>query len=240
MWQGYMLLHLPLPQIERIYLKTLQMLQQTCFRGGPHHPTSIYRKPTYQLLPNSTPFSRALTPNAKYQVSTSNLYYNLKMNVVEAVRSAVSKRQSAPFSQNLMDERGVPSGPLEWYRKFPILSRSLVMTYMFIISTFTKLHYRKICSFWTEIDACIILLLLLRVPGLAYGTVAKRYRRHLRCLHHVQRQKIDGVPNFGVSTLSLSRDIDKFRIHPKMREREFVIFFPTRVDACYVLTPFYM
>ena len=32
------------------------------------------------------------------------------------------------FSQNLVDERGVPSGPLERYRKFPILSRSLVMT----------------------------------------------------------------------------------------------------------------
>eukprot|EP00116_Pleurobrachia_bachei_P017008 sb/3477270/ len=32
------------------------------------------------------------------------------------------------FSQNLVDERGVPPGPLEQYRKFPILSRSLVMT----------------------------------------------------------------------------------------------------------------
>eukprot|EP00116_Pleurobrachia_bachei_P014757 sb/3475019/ len=32
------------------------------------------------------------------------------------------------FSQNLVDERGVPPGPLERYRKFPILSRSLVMT----------------------------------------------------------------------------------------------------------------
>eukprot|EP00116_Pleurobrachia_bachei_P003403 sb/3463665/ len=32
------------------------------------------------------------------------------------------------FSQNLVYERGVPSGPLERFRKFPILSRSLVMT----------------------------------------------------------------------------------------------------------------
>eukprot|EP00116_Pleurobrachia_bachei_P018077 sb/3478339/ len=31
------------------------------------------------------------------------------------------------FSQNLVDERGVPPGPLVRYRKFPILSRSLVM-----------------------------------------------------------------------------------------------------------------
>eukprot|EP00116_Pleurobrachia_bachei_P005835 sb/3466097/ len=32
------------------------------------------------------------------------------------------------FSQNLVDERGVPPGPLVRYRKFPILSRSLFMT----------------------------------------------------------------------------------------------------------------
>eukprot|EP00116_Pleurobrachia_bachei_P002603 sb/3462865/ len=44
---------------------------------------------------------------------------------IKAVKVRVVRRV---FSQNLVDERGVPSGPLERYRKFPILSRSLVMT----------------------------------------------------------------------------------------------------------------
>eukprot|EP00116_Pleurobrachia_bachei_P012154 sb/3472416/ len=42
---------------------------------------------------------------------------NFKVRVVRRV-----------FLQNLVDEWGVPPGPLVRYRKFPILSRSLVMT----------------------------------------------------------------------------------------------------------------
>eukprot|EP00116_Pleurobrachia_bachei_P014997 sb/3475259/ len=45
------------------------------------------------------------------------------------------------FLQNLVDERGVPPGPLVRL-KFPILSRSLVMTKMFTL--------------WIEMDACIV------------------------------------------------------------------------------------
>eukprot|EP00116_Pleurobrachia_bachei_P016237 sb/3476499/ len=40
----------------------------------------------------------------------------------------------------------------------------------------------------------------------------------------VDRQKIAGVPNFGVSTLSATRDIDNYRKRPKVREREIVTF----------------
>eukprot|EP00116_Pleurobrachia_bachei_P000606 sb/3460868/ len=93
------------------------------------------------------------------------LYLKLTLECSTRVRLPFKVRVAhRVFSQNLVDERGVPSGPLVRYRKFPILSRSLVMT--------KYVHY---------------------------------FNFHKHALQK-NRQKIAGVPNFGVSTLSVMRD----------------------------------
>eukprot|EP00116_Pleurobrachia_bachei_P003742 sb/3464004/ len=57
-------------------------------------------------------------------------FYSGAKNYLDVVGQLLFKVRVARrvFSQNLVDERGVPPGPLDRYRKFPILSRSLVMT----------------------------------------------------------------------------------------------------------------
>eukprot|EP00116_Pleurobrachia_bachei_P015485 sb/3475747/ len=52
------------------------------------------------------------------------------------------------FSQNLVDEQGVPPGPLERYQKFPILSRSLVMT------NFVKVEIMNILQSDPDLPGC--------------------------------------------------------------------------------------
>eukprot|EP00116_Pleurobrachia_bachei_P014897 sb/3475159/ len=79
-------------------------------------PDFIYRA-LVRLLPTMDPHV--------YQQLVSGIKWFCSPAAVAPKTLRVARRV---FSQNLVDERGVPPEPLERYRKFPILLRSLVMT----------------------------------------------------------------------------------------------------------------